>query len=125
MTRIYCDEPEYADTWIELQDRWTVSEMERMIGSQGEEFYAFLRAKTTAMHIQTNDGGALTDPAAFSDAGLAEVDVLLLGWLGRVMPMAVARRRALGNASARLSLPNNGTPGQTTPTTTAAPSPNA
>ncbi len=122
--RIYCDDPEYTATWIDIAARWTQGELQRMLDVQGDEFYAFLRSKTVAMHIQTADGGAVTDPARLSDEGLADVDVLLIGWLGRTMPLAVARRRILGNASARLSLPNNGTAGTmtTTPTTTAAPS---
>ena len=119
--RIYCDDPEYTETWIDIAARWTQGEMQRMLDVQGDEFYAFLRAKTVACHIQTADGGAVTDPAQLNDAGLADVDVLLIGWLGRTMPLAVARRRILGNASARLSLPNNGTGATMTPTT-AAPS---
>ena len=118
--RIYCDDPDYSETWIDISPRWTQGEMQKMLDVQGDDFYAFLRAKTVACHIQTVDGGAVTDPAQISDAGLADVDVLLIGWLGRTMPLAVARRRILGNASARLSLPNNGT-ATTTPPTTAAP----
>jgi hypothetical protein len=67
-------------------------------------------------------GAAITDPAQLTDAGMVDVDVLLIGWLGRSMPLAVAKRRALGNASARLSLPNSGTAtNPTTTPTTAAP----
>lgn len=117
--RIWCDEPEYSETWIDIAERWTMGEMQRMVEAQGDEFYILLRGKTVAMHVQTNSGSVLTDPAQLSDAGLADVDVLLLGWLGRVMPLAIARRRALGNASARLSLPANGQPAPT-PTMTAA-----
>ena len=117
--RIYCDDPEYTETWIDIAPRWTQGEMQKMLDVQGDEFYAFLRSKTVACHIQTADGGTVTDPAQISDAGLADVDVLLIGWLGRTMPLAVARRRILGNASARLSLPNTGTGTTTTPTTAA------
>ena len=119
--RIYCDDPEYTETWIDIAARWTQGDMQRLLDVQGDEFYAFLRSKTVACHIQTADGGAVTDPAQLNDTGLADVDVLLIGWLGRTMPLAVARRRILGNASARLSLPNNGTGATMTPTT-AAPS---
>lgn len=119
--RIYCDDPDYSETWIDFTPRWTQGDMTKMLAVQGDEFYAFLRGKCVACHIQTADGGAITDPAQISDAGLTDVDVLLIGWLGRSMPLAVAKRRALGNASARLSLPNNGTANQTTTPTTAAP----
>ena len=119
--RIYCDDPDYSDTWLDLQARWTQGDMQKMLDVVGDDFYTFLRGKTVACHIQTIDGEAITDPAQISEAGLADVDVLLIGWLGRTMPLAVAKRRALGNASARLSLPNSGT-AATMPTTTAAPS---
>jgi hypothetical protein len=120
--RIYCDDPEYGETWIDLSPRWTQGDMQKMLEVQGDEFYAFLRSKCIACHIQTADGAANTDPAQLTDAGMVDVDVLLIGWLGRSMPLAVAKRRALGNASARLSLPNSGTAtNPTTTPTTAAP----
>jgi len=117
--RIYCDDAEYGETWIDLSPRWTQGDMQKMLQVQGDEFYAFLRSKTVACHIQTADGGAITDPAQISDEGMVDVDVMLVGWLGATMPRAIAKRRALGNASARLSLPNNGTVPTTTPTTAA------
>ena len=121
--RIYCDDPDYAETWIDIAPRWTQADIERMYAVKDDEFYAFLRSKTVAMHIQTNGGDVLTDPAQLTDEGTADVDVLLIAWLGAAMPRAVAKRRALGNASARLSLPVNGTATQTTPTTAAPVSP--
>jgi len=117
--RIYCDDAEYGETWIDLSPRWTQGDMTKMLAVQGDEFYAFLRSKTVACHIQTADGGAITDPAQISDEGMIDVDVMLVGWLGATMPRAIAKRRALGNASARLSLPNSGTVPTTTPTTAA------
>ena len=119
--RIYCDDAEYGETWIDLSPRWSQGDMAKMLAVQGDDFYTFLRGKCVACHIQTIDGDVITDPAQITDAGLTDVDVLLIGWLGRSMPLAVAKRRALGNASARLSLPNNGTGATMTPTT-AAPS---
>ncbi len=118
--RIYCDDTEYPDTWVDVAARWTQGEMETMLAVQGDEFFAFLRSKVVACRIDTADGNAITDPAQLSAAGLKGVDVLLVGWLGAVLPLAVAKRRALGNASARLSSPNNGT-GKTTTQTIAAP----
>ena len=122
--RIYCDAPEYADTWIDILPRWSLADQERMLDVQGDEFFAFLRDKTAACHIETLSGAAITDPAQLTDSGLADVDVLLIGWLGSVLPLAVSKRRALGNVSARLSLPTNGgqmsRTGTTAPTTTAA-----
>jgi len=117
--RIYCDDPEYSESWIDIAPRWTQREIERMYAVTGDDFYALLRSKTVAMSIQTNTGDVLTDPKLISDEGLADVDALIMGWLGAAMPRAIAKRRALGNASARLSLPANGTGATTTPTTAA------
>ena len=117
--RVYCDDPEYVDTWIDIEARWTLAEMDRMVEVAGDDFWAFLRGKAVACNIQTA-GGAISDPAEISAEGLRDVDVLLIGWLGRVLPLAVAQRRALGNASARLSLPSNG---QKSMMMTAAPTP--
>lgn len=118
--RIYCDDPDHTETWIDITPRWTQGDIQKMLTVQGDEFYAFLRSKTVACHIQMANGEAVTDPALISDEGLIDADVLLFGWLGAAMPQAIARRRALGNASARPSLPSNGTVIQTAPTMTAA-----
>ena len=117
--RIYCDDPEFSESWIDIAPRWTQREIERMYAVTGDDFYALLRSKTVAMSIQTNTGDVLTDPKQISDEGLADVDALIMGWLGAAMPRAIAKRRALGNASARLSLPVNGTGATMTPTTAA------
>jgi hypothetical protein len=120
--RIYCDDPEYSETWIDFSPRWTQGDVTKMLAAQNDDFYSFLRSKVVACHIQTVDGGAITDPAQISDEGMIDVDVMLVGWLGATMPRAIAKRRALGNASARLSLPNSGTAtNPTTTPTTAAP----
>ena len=119
--RIYCDAPEYSETWIDFSPRWTQGDVTKMLAAQNDDFYSFLRSKVVACHIQTVDGGAITDPAQISDDGLTDVDVLVIGWLGATMPRAIAKRRALGNASARLSLPNNGTAPTMTPTMTPYP----
>jgi hypothetical protein len=119
--RVYCDDPDYADTWIDIAGRWTLAEQRRMVEVADDDFWSFLRAKTIACHIETGDGATITDPDQISGAGLADVDVLVIGWLGSVLPLAIAKRKALGNASARLSLPRNGANPMRTPTATAAP----
>lgn len=116
--RVYCDDPDYLETWIDVSGRWTLAEQRRMLEVAGDDFWAFLRSKVAACHVQTVDGDAITDPAQLNEDGVGGCDVLVIGWLGSVMPVAIAKRRALGNASARLSLPTNGA--KTTPTTTAA-----
>ena len=119
--RIYCDDPDYSQTWIDIDGRWTLADQRRMVEVADDEFWAFLRTKTVACHIETGDGEAITDPALLNGGGLAGADVLIIAWLGAVLPLAVSKRRALGNASARLSLHTNGAGKMTpTPTPTAA-----
>ena len=119
--RIYCDDPDYSQTWIDIDGRWTLADQRRMVEVADDDFWAFLRTKTVACHIETGDGEAITDPALLNGEGLAGADVLIIAWLGAVLPLAVSKRRALGNASARLSLPTNGAGKMTpTPTPTAA-----
>jgi hypothetical protein len=117
--RVCCDAPEYSETWIDIVPRWTQNEIERLYSLKEDEFYSFLRTKTVAMHIQTNGGDVLTDPSQLNDEDMGEVDVLLISWLGASMNRAIAKRRVLGNAFARLSLPVNGTAPTMTPTTAA------
>ena len=61
--RIYCDDPEYSETWIDFSPRWTQGDVTKMLAAQNDDFYSFLRSKVVACHIQTVDGGAITDPA--------------------------------------------------------------
>jgi len=117
-TRIDCDFPGLDGNWIEISDRWTQREAVAMTEAADESFYALLRAKTVAVHIVAGDT-VIASPEQLDAEHLLDADVAVLGWLGSVLPIAVARRRTLGNASARLSFSANGR--QTTPTTIAAP----
>ena len=72
LIRVYCDDPEYSATWIDVDSRWTLGEHARLLEVADEEFWAFLRGKTAACHIQTADGGAIDDPAQITGAGLEE-----------------------------------------------------
>ncbi len=118
--RIECDAEGLTGNWIEISDRWTQREAVAMMEVANDEFYALLRAKTVAVHIDAG-GTAITSPEQLDADHLLDADVAVLGWLGSVLPIAVARRRTLGNASARLSFSANGR--QTMTTTVAAPTP--
>jgi hypothetical protein len=119
--RVYCYDPDYRDTWFEFDGRWTLAEQRRMVAVEGDDFWTFLRSKTVACHIQDADGTAITDPAQIGEEGLAGCDVLVVAWLDSALPLAIAKRRTLVNASARLSSPSNGqNRTETTKTTMAA-----
>ena len=119
--RIECAAPGLEANWLDVADKWTQRDVERLIRVEDEAFYELMREKVTACHIELETGETITDPQAITTDAMLDVDVALLSWIGRGLPLAVAQRRVLGNASARLSLPGNGRP--MTTTTTAAPTP--
>ncbi len=105
--RIICDAPGLEANWVDVADRWTQREIAAMHAAADEAFFALLRTKLTACNVVVSDALTVTDPAQLTDDVLMDADVMLMGWLGRVLPLAVAQLRYLGSRSARLSLPAN------------------
>lgn len=106
--RVECDLPGLEGTWCDVADAWTLREVGELATVQDEAFYALIRRKVVACNIQLTTGEAITDPSAINDDALLDADIAVMGWLGRVLPLAVAKRRVLGNAHARLSSDANG-----------------
>lgn len=106
--RIECAAPGLEANWLDVADRWTQRDVERLIQATDGAFYELMREKVVGCHIELDTGEAITDPQAITVDAMLDADVALLGWLGRALPLAVAQRRVLGNASARLSLPGSG-----------------
>jgi hypothetical protein len=106
--RIECSAPGLESNWLDVADKWTQRDVERLIQATDGAFYELMRAKVEACHIELDNGATITDPQAITTDAMLDADIALLGWLGRALPLAVAQRRVLGNASARLSLPANG-----------------
>lgn len=110
--RIYCDDPEYTETWIDIQARYTQAAIdaaqEAAREAKADDKWWLVRHMTTACHIQAEDG-VITDPRDITPERLNTVDVLVIGWLEDVVPLAVSKRRALGKVSARLSSPGSAT----------------
>jgi hypothetical protein len=118
--RIECAAPGLEANWLDVADKWTQRDVERLVEATDEAFYELMRAKVVACNIELETGEAITDPAHITSGRMMDADVVLLGWVGRALPLAVAQRRLLGNASARLSSNANG---RTMTTTIAAPNP--
>lgn len=112
--RVECTAEGFERCWVEVTERWTQRETVEMMAVADDAFYAMLSRKLIACHIETTTG-SIDRPEDITADNLLDADVEVIGWLGVVMPLAVARRRTLGNASARLSLS-----GKDKPTTTAA-----
>ncbi len=105
--RIICDAPGLDGNWVDVADRWTQREIAEMNTAVDEAFFDVLRRKIVACHVVVSDALTITDPAQLTSETLLDADVMLMGWLGRVLPLAVAQLRYLGSRSARLSLPAN------------------
>ena len=62
--RIYCDDPDYSQTWIDIDGRWTLADQRRMVEVADDDFWAFLRGKTVALYglgDQEKYGGEFVD----------------------------------------------------------------
>ena len=108
--RIECTAPGLEANWLDVADKWTQRDVERLVEVTDEAFYELMRVKVVACHIELETGVTITDPQGITADAMLDADVVLLAWFGRALPLAVAQRRLLGNASARLSLPGNGRP---------------
>lgn len=106
-TRIVCDALGLEGNWIDVADKWTQREIAELNTAADDAFFAILQHKAVACHVEATPELIITDPAQLTLENLLDADVLLMGWLGRVLPLAVAHRRVLGSRSARLSLPAN------------------
>jgi hypothetical protein len=126
MPRYECSAEGFEANWVEVADRWTRREVETIYATAvDQEYVALLQAKTTACHIVLSDGSVIDDVQTLTYDLLLDADEIVLGWLGGVLPAAIARRRILGNASVRLSSNSRGIaarmlPPRATSTTTSA-----
>lgn len=105
--RIECSAPGFEANWVEMPDVWTRRDTVEMNTAQGEAFWVLLRRRCTGCHLVMTTGDVIDTPAGITVDAIQDADELLLAWLGNTMPIALARRRALGEASARVSSPVN------------------
>jgi hypothetical protein len=101
--RIECAAPGFERNWVEMPDVWTRRDTVEMNAAQGEAFWELLRRRMVACHLEMATGDVIDTPAGVTVDAIQDADELLLAWLGNTMPIALARRRALGEASARVS----------------------
>ena len=105
--RINCELDGVGDVWLELEPRFTRRDVKALEEAEEEQTIAMIRERLTACHIPT-EGGAIDSPEEFTGARLEDADVAVIAWLGAVLPTVIGYRRALGNASLRLSSGSNG-----------------
>lgn len=107
--RMDCAAEGFEGNWIEVSDKWTRREVESVLSTSVDaDYIALLRAKTVGVHLELATGDVIDAPDKLTYDALLDADELLLGWLGYVLPTAIAQRRLLGNASLRLSSNSSG-----------------
>lgn len=108
-TRIYCAAEGFERNWIEIDGRFTRREVEKMyVTDASPEYIDLLRSKTVGVHIELESGEVIDSPDKLTYDALLDADEIVLGWIGYALPLAVTQRRALGNASVRLSSNSSG-----------------
>jgi hypothetical protein len=118
--RVTCDTDGYEGVWVEISPRFTRAEVLALVEADEETTIRNLRERMTACHIPLNDGTAIVDPGDFVAERLEQADILVLAWVGQILPSVIGNQRTLGKVSLRLSSGNNGTAMAATKTTNAS-----
>jgi hypothetical protein len=105
--RIECDLEGLTANWVEIQDAgWARQDTIDMLALPDDDaLYAFLRdrKKLIACHLELVNGQVIDTPEGLTEEAMMQADEALIAWLARSGWYAIGKRRALGNASARLS----------------------
>lgn len=96
--RFDCAEPEFSGAFVEFSDAWSVGEKRRVFEVQGDEFYALLQRKITALHLPALEGNALDSPAGVTRDGVDRLDGRLWDWLRGTISAAILELTNLGEA---------------------------
>lgn len=107
MIKFYCDIEGLKDNWIGVSEKWTQRESKEADAAMGEgwtAYLSFLSRKVEACNLITSDTTIETF-ADVTETVLDDMDLRLVGFVGGILQQTVARLRALGNVSARVSLP--------------------
>ena len=104
-----CDVPGFEENWIEVSDKWKRSETEVVERARAYgDFLPIFYQKVTACHLLVEEELTLNDPKEVTAETIERMDEVLASFVGSVLVHAAARRRALGNMSARISSDTSG-----------------
>ena len=105
--RIECDLEGLTANWVEIQDAgWCRAETMALAALPDDDsLYLFLRdkGKLLGCHLELTNGQVIESSAGMTEGAMLYADEAMIAWLGRCAWLAIAKRRALGNVSARLS----------------------
>lgn len=115
--RFECDDAEFKGCYLELSEKWTLGERNRFfsVTSQGDEYLALLRSKTTALRLVDVAGNVLDTPDVLTLEGLEDIDARLFDWLIQVVPIMIVKVGALGEPLRRRLWDTYGPAKRTTP----------
>lgn len=99
--RLECNVPGLEGCWVEISDSWSRRDAGDMWAAKGEDYWAFLRRKTVACHLELTTGQAIDTPDGILSDVMGDADEALLAWIGYVLPAALAKRRVLGEEAGR------------------------
>lgn len=107
--KLYCGEDGYGENWIEVAKKWTGEEANLAERAQfWKDIIPLLQKKVVACNVAMDDGSVLTDIDTLTPAdAMSKFDPILQGFIGGILVQAISRLRALGNASAQVSLPTS------------------
>ncbi len=104
LMRINCEHPEFADSWVEVSERWTLAEWDELNNSADwQSLMSIFAEKVEACHVQCGDK-FIDSPDGITEDAINECDLVIVGFLGRVLQTACGHLVTLGNMSARPSL---------------------
>lgn len=106
--RITCGVAGYDEVWVEIDPRFTRRDVTTILDAEEDALLEQIRRRVTACHIPLEDGTVIDNADDLTGARLEEADLVVIGWLGSLLPTVIGTRRTLGNASVRLSSGSNG-----------------
>lgn len=106
--KYYIDLPNYSDCFIEVQEQWSLKEVNELAASDEKTYFDILRKKTESILIRDVNDKELRDINLLNDEFIENIDVAVAGFLGYVLVKHVRDRRSLGGSSV---LPQSSTSG--------------
>lgn len=98
--RYDCEEDGFEGAFVEFAPsgwtRKTIRDLRTL--NEGDEWFAVLRERVTALHLLTVDGESIDAPAALDAALFDRLDLVLYNWLVAVIIKALGEVGDLGNA---------------------------
>jgi hypothetical protein len=97
--KYFVDFPGYTDCYIDVEEQWTLKELNELVATDEDNYFDVLRKKTLGIFLRDVDGNELRDVKKLDKDFVENIDVILAGFLGTVLVRHVRDRRSLGGLS--------------------------